>query len=77
MNRIAFKHTALAVLARLSFGAFAASHLTDAEVRKVDTDAGKLTLKHGQIKDLDMPAMTMVFQVKDKTVLDSCSRATR
>jgi Cu(I)/Ag(I) efflux system protein CusF len=37
---------------------------TDAEVRKVDKDAGKITLKHGEIKNLDMPPMSMVFQVK-------------
>ena len=43
----------------------------DAEVRKVDKDAGKITLKHGEIKNLDMPPMTMVFQVKDKAVLDT------
>lgn len=46
------------------------SALTEAEVRKVDKDASKITLKHGEIKNLDMPAMTMVFQVKDKAMLD-------
>lgn len=40
------------------------------EVRKVDRDAAKVTIKHGPLKNLDMPAMTMVFQVKDKTMLD-------
>ena len=48
----------------------AAVDMTDAEVRKVDKESGKLTLKHAAIKDLDMPAMTMVFQVKDKAMLD-------
>jgi Cu/Ag efflux protein CusF len=38
-------------------------------VRKVDIDAGKLTLKHADIKSLDMPAMTMVFVVLDKAML--------
>jgi Cu/Ag efflux protein CusF len=47
-----------------------ADDLTDGEVRKVDLDAGKLTLKHADIKSLDMPAMTMVFAVKDKAMLD-------
>jgi Cu(I)/Ag(I) efflux system protein CusF len=50
--------------------AAAASYRTDGEVRKVDKDASKLTIKHGDIKNLDMPAMTMVFQVKDKSLLD-------
>ncbi|MBZ0248472.1 MAG: copper-binding protein [Burkholderiales bacterium] len=44
--------------------------MADGEVRKVDRDAGKVTLKHGYIKSLDMPPMTMVFQVKDRAVLD-------
>ena len=43
--------------------------LTDGEVRKVDVDAAKVTLKHADIKSLDMPAMTMVFAVKDKAML--------
>ena len=47
-----------------------AGDMTDGEVRKVDIDAGKLTLKHADIKSLDMPAMTMVFNVKDAAVLD-------
>ena len=47
-----------------------ASDMTDAEVRKIDREAGKVTLKHADIKSLDMPAMTMVFVVKDKAMLD-------
>lgn len=42
---------------------------TDGEVRKIDPDLGKITLKHGEIKSLDMPPMTMVFGVKDKALL--------
>jgi Cu(I)/Ag(I) efflux system periplasmic protein CusF len=48
----------------------AASHLTDAEVRKIDKESSKLTLKHAEIKDLDMPPMTMVFNVRNKAMLD-------
>ncbi len=44
--------------------------LTEGEVRKVDKDAKKITLKHGPIQNLDMPAMTMVFQVKDPAMLE-------
>ena len=47
-----------------------AAPMSDAEVRKVDKDAGKITLKHGEIRNLGMPPMTMVFQVKDKAMLD-------
>jgi Cu(I)/Ag(I) efflux system protein CusF len=50
--------------------AFATTPMTEAEVRKVDKAAGKITLKHGEIKNLDMPPMTMVFGVKDKALLD-------
>ena len=50
--------------------ALADKHLADAEVRKVDKEARKITLKHGEIRNLDMPPMTMVFQVKDPAVLD-------
>lgn len=46
-----------------------AAAMTDGEVRKVDTDAKKITLKHAAIKNLDMPGMTMVFQVKDPAML--------
>ncbi|MCW5649082.1 MAG: copper-binding protein [Ramlibacter sp.] len=48
-----------------------AKDMADAEVRKIDKDNGKLTLRHGPIKNLDMPGMTMVFRVKDPALLDS------
>ena len=51
-------------------GSTGAATMADAEVRKVDRDARKITLKHGEIKNLEMPPMTMVFQVKDAAVLD-------
>jgi Cu/Ag efflux protein CusF len=47
-----------------------AAALTDGEIRRVDKEAKKLTIKHGPIQNLDMPAMTMVFQVKDSAMLD-------
>ena len=48
----------------------AATPMSDGEVRKVDKGAGKVTIKHGPLQNLDMPAMTMVFQVKDPAMLD-------
>lgn len=48
----------------------AAKDLAEAEIRKIDKDAKKVTLKHGPIKNLDMPSMTMVFQVRDATLFD-------
>lgn len=47
-----------------------ASELSDGEIRKVDKDNKKLTIKHGPLKNLDMPGMTMVFGVKDDAMLD-------
>lgn len=46
---------------------------TKAVVRKIDKQNGKITLKHEEIKNLDMPSMTMVFvlRLKDTSVLDS------
>ena len=44
--------------------------MTDGEIRKVDNDTKKITIKHGEIKNLDMPGMTMLFQVKDAAMLD-------
>ena len=41
-----------------------------AEIRKIDIENKKITLKHGEIKNLDMPSMTMVFAVKDTTMLE-------
>jgi Cu(I)/Ag(I) efflux system periplasmic protein CusF len=58
------------VLSTAAWAQGADSSLTEAEVRKVDRDAGKITLKHGEIKNLDMPPMTMVFRVKDAAMLD-------
>ena len=44
--------------------------MADGEIRKVDIENKKITIKHGIIKSLDMPGMTMVFQVKDAAMLD-------
>jgi len=47
-----------------------AGAMSEGEVRKVDKDAKKITIKHGPLANLDMPAMTMVFQVADPAMLD-------
>lgn len=44
---------------------------TEGEVRKIDKEQGKVTLKHGPIANLEMPGMTMVFKVSDPKMLDS------
>lgn len=45
----------------------------EAEVRRIDTAAGKISLRHGEIKNLDMPPMTMVFQVREPDRLGGLS----
>jgi Cu(I)/Ag(I) efflux system protein CusF len=62
-----------ATLTALALPALAAKHdaLADAEVRKVDKEAKKVTLRHGPIPSLDMAPMTMVFRVKDPAMLEA------
>lgn len=43
---------------------------SDGEVRKVDKEQGKVTLRHGPLQNIDMPAMTMVFTVADSRMLE-------
>ena len=50
--------------------AAATAPMTDGEVRKVDMDARKITIRHDAIENLGMTPMTMVFQVKDPALLD-------
>ena len=58
-------------LSALTLGALAqALPLAEGEVRRVDKAGGKISLKHGEIKNLDMPPMSMVFQVRDPALLD-------
>lgn len=65
------KHIAAALLGTaLSLSALAQDALSEGEVRRVDKATGKITLKHGEIRNLDMPPMTMVFGVPDKALLE-------
>jgi Cu/Ag efflux protein CusF len=60
----------IALLLGLALAGTALAQMADGEVRKVDKDAKKITIKHGPIQNLDMPAMTMVFQVGDPAMLE-------
>lgn len=53
-----------------------AAALSAGEVRKVDREAKKVTIKHGPIENLKMPPMTMVFRVKDRAMLDGLAPGT-
>ena len=50
-------------------GTTPSADMAEGEIRKVDMDSKKITIKHGPIKNLDMPGMTMVFQTQDAAVL--------
>ena len=49
----------------------------EGEVRKVDASAGKVTLRHGPLEGFDMPAMTMVFRVEDRSMLEKLKQGDR
>lgn len=62
----------LALLCTLvTTAAFSQTPDVEGEVRKIDKAQQKITLRHGPIKNIDMPAMTMVFRVKDAKMLDA------
>ncbi|ARM91724.1 copper-binding periplasmic protein CusF (plasmid) [Rhizobium sp. CIAT894] len=52
-----------------AFGALA-EEFTKGVVNKVDAKAKKVTIKHEDLKNLDMPGMTMVFRVEDPALLE-------
>jgi len=52
-------------------GSAASAEMASGEVRRIDKAQRKITLRHGDIKSLDMPPMSMVFQVRDAALLDA------
>lgn len=58
-----------AEFAKTTAAAATSSDMAAGEIKKIDLTNNRVTIKHGEIKNLDMPGMTMVFQVKDATVL--------
>ena len=62
---------AIAFSLAMSFSAFAQDAMVKGEVKKIDEAAGKITLNHGPIKNLDMTdeSMTMAFHVQDPAML--------
>jgi Cu(I)/Ag(I) efflux system periplasmic protein CusF len=65
------KRFALALLLAAAPALALAQALADGEIRKIDKAAGKVMIKHGEIKSIGMAPMTMMFVVKDKAVLDT------
>ncbi|MFC5500162.1 copper-binding protein [Caenimonas terrae] len=69
-RRLQWLAGAVLALGLLAAPAFAQGELTNGEVRKIDLENRKITLRHDPIKSLDMPAMTMVYQVPPELALD-------
>jgi Cu/Ag efflux protein CusF len=63
------KWIAAALLALPPTAGFAQSALVDGQVQKIDAAQGKITLRHGPIKNLDMDSMTMVFRLQEPAQL--------
>jgi Cu/Ag efflux protein CusF len=72
MRKIALAAASILVLSggMLASVATAQAPLINGQVTKIDESAGKITLKHGPIKKLDMnQGMTMVFRAQDPAML--------
>ena len=69
LNNLAAATLALSLLCPL--GASAQDAMVKGEVKKIDQAAGKITVSHGPINNLDMTDenMTMVFRVQDPAML--------
>lgn len=63
--------TLLALFAVVVLPLHAQPAFSDGEVRSVDKEGRKITLKHGEIKNIDMPPMTMSFTVKNAKLLET------
>ena len=61
---------AVTALAMLATAAGAQTPPASGEVTKVDKNNGRITLRHGEIKNLDMPPMTMTFRVREGKLLE-------
>lgn len=69
MGALGTPHAAQAAPTSPSESVAADPAMTDGEIRKVDMEAGKITIKHGELKNLSMPPMTMVFRAKEAGML--------
>jgi Cu(I)/Ag(I) efflux system protein CusF len=70
MRKITLVATGILALATVALPQTATAQMADGQVTKIDESAGKITLKHGPLKKLDMDEpMTMVFKVQDPAML--------
>lgn len=63
-HRVAVAALAAGAMATVAL-AQGVADMTDGEIRRIDQGKRKLTLKHGEIKNLGMPPMAMEFEVAD------------
>lgn len=76
-----WKHTAMAGL--IAMGTMVSGAMADetpwtkGTIKKIDTAQSKITIKHEPIKNLDMPAMTMIFFAPDASVLEGLKKGDR
>lgn len=47
-----------------------AAAMSEGEIRKINKETGKVTIKHGPLQNLDMPGMTMLFRLQDPAMID-------
>jgi len=77
MTRVFVAGAALLLGMAASMPAWAQAPTTKAEITKLDKPGGRVTLKHEEIKNLDMPPMTMVFHVRSPGMLDGLAVGNR
>ena len=70
MQPVAYAAVVAIAATVLATSVLAQAPQTAGEVMKIDKSGARITLKHGEIKNLGMPAMTMVFRVRDPRLLD-------
>jgi Cu(I)/Ag(I) efflux system protein CusF len=73
MNKLSIKQlisTAMISASMFSVASFAQIELAQGQVTRLDLSTGKITIRHGEIKSIDMPPMTMVFTAKPKSILE-------
>ncbi len=73
MRKISYATVVTATALAMPGLALAQASKVDGQVQKIDVSAEKITLKHGPIKNLDMDGMTMVFRVKEASMLAGLS----
>jgi len=60
---------ALSFILLIGFSSSVLAEWATGEIRRLDPENKRLTIKHGDIKSIDMPPMTMVFYVKEPSLL--------